>query len=185
MACNVLDFKLDAVSIEVLDVNLVVNVQDTFGELVDDALVSINCNGNIESGLTDDEGFFYAIVLPDVICTIDITKNCLDSYSGRFVLKSEIDLNDPESNFPVIVVDQSNVPVPGASVSIVSAAHDSSGVTNGAGLFQGINENDLVNTITISKTGYQTYSAEIKNFVKLTGELTGYHVVPVITLTSI
>ncbi len=183
MPCNISDFKLSAVCIELLDVNLHINVQDTFGSIVEDANISINCNGNIETGVTDEEGNYYGIVIPSVICSITITKDCLDTYTGKFILLDETEINDVSANFPMKVVNGSNVPVAGADVQITSGTDVQTGVTDSNGIFKGINPNDFQNTIQIQKSGFTTYAATIPSFIKVQSELTGYIVVPVITLT--
>lgn len=184
MSCNILDFKLNAISLEIQDINVRINVQDVFGSVVANAQVSINYPGNIETGTTDDDGDYYGIVVPNLICSLSITKDCLDTFDGKFVLLSDIDINDPTSNFPLVVIDQNNNRIDQAQVTVASSILEV-GYTDANGFLATKNNNVESTVVTIEKSGFQTYSATIPSFIKLHSELTGYHAVPVITLTTI
>jgi hypothetical protein len=183
MSCNVQDFKLDAVCIEIQDINLHLNVQDTFGSVVENASVAIVCNGNTETGNTDEDGNYYTVVIPSVTCAITITKDCLDTFTGSFVLLNDTDINDVSSNFPLKVTDASGNAIANANVSITTLGTTVSGTTDSNGLYRGINKNDYDNTIVVSKAGYLSVTAVIRPFIKVDSILTGYHAVPVITLS--
>jgi hypothetical protein len=184
MSCNILDFKLNAISLEIQDVNVRINVQDIFGSIVSNAEVLISYPGNSETGTTDEDGDYYGVVVPNVICSLTITKDCFDTYIGKFILLSDIDINDPESNFPMIVVDQSSQRIENAEVTVTSSIVET-GYTDANGFLAIKNNNAEASILTIEKSGFQMYSANIPLFLKLYSELTGFHAVPVITLNSI
>lgn len=182
MGCKIEGPFLSGFTIEFEVNNLHINVQDIFGSAVKNASVSINCNGIQINGKTDNRGCYLGLVVPGVVCDLTITKGCLFTYNQKFVLLDRTDINDPSKNLLLRIQDASNNSIDGADVSITSEIHSISGQSDASGFIYGESKNEFLNTITVSKTGYQTSVQQISPFVKVQCQETGFSVASVVVL---
>jgi hypothetical protein len=175
--------SLGGFSIENDESNLHVNVQDTNGNLIDGAAVTITYGSTTINTSTDNNGCFGAMVKPLVRCDLSIVKPNYITYISKFILVPDSILTDPSKNFVFRVEDSAGAPVVGASVTIVSSVHSLSGTTGTNGAFEGEIETAFINDLTISKPGFTTYTHQFQSFFPFTCSQAGFRVVPIIELT--
>lgn len=185
MACITPNVSISGFSIELIDANITFNVQDTFGNSVANAIVTIQCPGFQINGETDDTGCFQAIIPPGAICDLHIEAECLFDNDQKFEVIDIADLVDPMKNFVMKVVDGTDQAISGAQVDIVSDLQNITGTTNGNGIFEGEYAENYVNSLTVSKSGFQNYEClDIESFIKIECGRTGFIVVPIIVLSA-
>lgn len=175
--------SLGGFSIENDESNVVLNVQDTNGNLLDSATVTITFGTTTINTVTDNNGCFTAMIRPLVKCNLTIAKQNYLVYNSEVILVPENLLTDPSRNFIFRVEDSGGSPVGGASVTITSNIHSQSGITGPNGLFEGQVETDYINDLTISKTGFTTYTHQFKPFLPFPCDNMGYRLIPIITLS--
>lgn len=175
--------RLKGFAIELPLFKYAVNVQDGNKQFVTGANVQVTGTNFLETGLTDGRGCYFGSAELHKLYTITISKSGFTTWTHQFTLVLTNELSHPGQNFPVIVRDSSNVPISGASVSITSPMpHSDSGTTDSNGLYEGLVEKDYLNTIAISKSGYQTYNNVFSNYVKIACLDQTFAVIPIITL---
>lgn len=173
--------KVGAFNIELPTPNFVLNVQDYSGNLIEDADITIDCDGDIITGKTDVNGCFSAVLTPGVTCTLTIGKDCFHTYEHKFKLIPKAGMNSPDNNFPFFVENSLGQPFAGAGVIIVSPVHQMSGFTDGEGKFEGIIKTDFANNLTIA-SGSLGYQKTFFSFIPVKCLDTDYRIAPVITL---
>ncbi len=169
-------------SIECVESNVILNVQDTNGNLIDGANVQIDCAGSIASAVSDVNGCVRILIKPNLVCDVTITKADYQQYDGKIMLVPESSLADPTKNFVFRVQDNGGIPVNGAAVSITSLVHADNGSTNSSGIFEGTIETNYTNNLTITAGGFQPFNQQFESFIPFECESSDFRVIPVITL---
>jgi hypothetical protein len=171
--------KVSGFNIELLSPTFILNVRDTNGNVIQNADVIIDCNGEISTGKTDAFGAYAATVFPGPICTLTISTDCYKAFVQRFIAVP-IDFT---KNFVIKVVDGSDAPIDAANVTIASTIPSSiTGQTDANGLFEGVVNTNFDNTITIQKSGLQNIVYTFNSFSPISSLSEDYRIVPVITL---
>jgi hypothetical protein len=175
---------LKGFSLEVLNFGYSISIQDSLGQLVRGARVFVTDLGDYrEVGVTDKRGCFYGNAEEGVTYVITIIKEGYVNYTHRFRIISQSMLLFPAKNFPLLVYNLSDTPVAAAQVVITSPGHSDSGLTDAAGLFQGVAMASNVNSITVSKVGFTNYSQQVNPFLKINCSESSLVAVPVILLS--
>src|SRR5688572_6215350 len=78
--------RVSGFNIELQSPTFILNVQDINGNLIQNADITIDCNGEITTGKTDAMGSFAATVPPGPICTLTIADDCYKAFVQRFVV---------------------------------------------------------------------------------------------------
>jgi len=163
-----------------------VNVQDGNKNIIAGASVNVTGSEFTASGMTDDRGCYIGTAELDKLYTMVITKSGFIAWAHKFTLALQADPLHPVYNFPVKVVNSSNTPIIGAKVSITSLKpHSNTGSTITGGIYKGIVERDFLNSIIISKSGFQTYINEFFPYTKIDCLDKLVIAIPVITLNPI
>ncbi|MGQ0828340.1 MAG: carboxypeptidase-like regulatory domain-containing protein [Bacteroidota bacterium] len=176
--------SLSGFNIELLAPNVSLNVQDTNGNFVREAEVTIDCDGDITTGMTNANGCYSAAIIPGVTCTITISKSCYQVFVQSIILVREATLSDPSKNFVFKVEDENGEAIPQAEITIVSSAHNNTGETDENGFFEGEIRTEHVNQLTIEKNGYDDFTQEFLSFTPVSCFDTNYRVVPIIVLEA-
>lgn len=176
--------RLKGFAIELPLFRYAVNVQDGNKHPIVGAKVKVTAPGFSEGGLTNDIGCYFGSAELHKTYTMIVQKAHFITWTHRFLLATISELSNPTTkNFPVIIRDPAGNPISGATVTITSPLpHSDSGTTNSAGLFEGLVEKDYLNTITVSKSGFQTYTNDYAHYIKITCLESTFVVIPVITL---
>jgi hypothetical protein len=163
--------------------NFSIQVQDIYGTFVSGAFITINSGTSVINGITDSQGVFLSTLELNVTYELVISKNCYDDFIMDFILYPESHMTDPNNNMIIFVKDQtSNNPVTGAVVAITNGSI----IENGEpGMYEGNIDSSYDNTITIEKTGYQTYQNSYQQFITFESLIPGFRIVPVIFLNQI
>lgn len=171
--------RVSGFNIELLSPNFTLNVQDMDGNLIDHAHITIDCDGETITGLTDQFGCFSAAVTPGEICTLTISSDCYQLFVQRFLL---IPI-DNTKNFVFKVVDGSDNPVVSADITITSTLPGSvTGQTDVDGMFTTDIDTNFSNTLTIQKSGFQDVMYTFNPFNPVSTVSEHNRIVPVITM---
>jgi hypothetical protein len=177
--------RLKGFAIELPNFKYAVNVQDGNKQPVVSANVKVTGISFTETGMTDDRGCYFGAAELHKLYTMIITKSGFATWTHSFVLVLRSELAHPTTqNFPLQVVNSSGAPVSGAAVTITSPKpHSDSGSTGSNGIYEGLVEKDYLNSITITKSGFQTYINDFAHYLKISCLEESMVAIPVITLT--
>lgn len=159
------------------------NIQNTSGQAIVGADVSINCQGTTVTGQTDNMGCITLQIPFNTICEISVTKDCYKRYLGKIMTVRENLPSDPSKNFTIKVIDVNGIPLVNANVAINSGIHTNTGITNANGIYEGRIETDYMNELTIGMSGFSTYQLHFNKFPIAKCQTTGIRLVSVITMT--
>jgi hypothetical protein len=173
--------RVSGFNIELLSPTFILNVQDINGNLVSGADVYVQCGEQVFNGKTDAMGSCAVIAEPGEICTLTITNDCYRPFVQRFVAVPI----DNSKNYSVKVVDGSDNPISGASITITSSQPDSiSGFSNVNGIYETMLNTNYTNTISIQKSGFQKLSYIYNPFNPINSFNENFRIVSVITMTT-
>lgn len=176
--------RLKGFAIELPLSKYAVNVQDGNKQFVAGAKVKVTGINFAESGVTNNKGCYFGSAELHKTYTMVILKPGFTTWTHRFILMLSSAFSNPlTKNFPLIVRNSAGTAISGASVAITSPKpHSDSGTTAGTGLYEGLIEKDYLNSITISKAGFQTYVNDFSHYLQITCYDDAFVAVPVITL---
>jgi len=158
------------------------NIQDINGQVVVGADVTVNCQGTIITGQTDNSGCVLLHIAINTICEIIVSKNNYKPYHGKIIVIPESQLTNPSNNFVLKIIDSGGAALPNVQASIISALHNYSGISNGSGLFEGVVKTSFSNQLTLVKPGFTPYAISLPPFPVIKCTSTGMRVLSVITL---
>lgn len=167
------------------DSNMILHIQDTNGNKIPDAVVTVVCGANTFDGTSDADGCVSVVMKQNEICTITITKSPYKNYIAKVILLPNSVFADPLKNFIIMVTDTSDTAISGASVDIkVGVVTTNSGTTNASGIFEGEIDTGSVNDLTISKAGYNNFTHQFQDFLPFHCDTVGFRLVPVIQMIT-
>ncbi|HET6224733.1 MAG TPA: hypothetical protein VFF27_00545 [Bacteroidia bacterium] len=173
--------RLSGFNIELPESNFFINVQDTNGNLLDDADIRIDFDGNFIEGKTDPFGNFFATLPPGVVCTISVSRDCYVFLTQKIILVP-IEQN---KNLVFKVVDESDHPIEGAHVQVNSSEPlQVAGDTDSNGVFGSNVNTDYTNILKIEKQDFDTLTHMYNPVTEIDWIASNFRIVPVITMKS-
>jgi hypothetical protein len=169
-------------NIELPSSNIHLNIQDIYGNIVSGAQVVLSNNEETCSNISNVNGCVSLIMEQGLIYDVNIIKAGYKTYSSKITMISNEDLENPNSNFILNIVDTNNIPIQDADVNLTNIDETIEGKSNAKGIFETKINLNLTYNLNISKNDYGIFSSKINSFIKFTCTDTNYLIISVINI---
>ena len=195
MACTTSNTRVKSFFIATEDANVVFSVVNVFGDIIEDAQVSIDCGFDLLNETTDKTGCVFFDLVPDIICDLTVEKECYQLYREKVTVKSIINF-DAQKNFPFQILSNSGqvITTPTAEIQYISknvvngmetaTVEDTQLLnTNVNGIYEAEFRFGLQHRLIINGGSDGAYDKTIETFLKVDCEETAFRLIPMIQLT--